>query len=162
MGDLTVVDISEDIVTVEFTAPGDDLDSNTTAAEYVIKYSATAGNLTGDNFDLTEHNTQITEDNLVESSLEPVIGGSIKQLNIRTTTFETGKKYILAMRAVDEALNYSPVSNKVQLFIQDTTTSSTTTTTTSTSTTTTPSTTTTSPTTTTTTPTTTTTTPASI
>jgi len=116
--DLTVVDISADIVTVEFTAPGDDLDSNTTVAEYVIKYSATAGNLTGDNFDLTEHNTEITEDNLVESSLDPVTGGTIKQLKIKTTTFENEKKYILAMKARDEADNFSPVSNKVQLFIQ--------------------------------------------
>merc|ERR1712179_115880 len=131
--DLTVVDIAPDVITVEFTAPGDDLDSNTTAAEYIIKYSATAGNLTGPNFDLTEFNTLLTQEDLVESTLEPVIGGTVKQLKIKTATFEHGRKYIMAMRAKDEVDNYSPVSNKGQ-FCSDCSlrpgTSSTTTTTT--------------------------------
>ena len=133
--DLMVVDINEEIITVEFTAPGDDLDSNTTAAEYVIKYSATAVNLSGPNFDLTEFNTPLTQEDLVESTLDPVTGGTVKQLKIKTATFEPNRKYVMAMRARDEADNFSPVSNKVQFCsacsLQPGTSSTTTTTTSS-------------------------------
>merc|ERR1712013_262976 len=119
--------------TVEFTAPGDDLDSNTTAAEYVIKYYATAGNLSGPNFALTEFNTLLTHGDLVESTLDPVTGGTVKQLKIKTATFEPNRKYVMAMRARDKADNFSPVSNKVQFcsacFLQPGTSSTTTTTT---------------------------------
>eukprot|EP00090_Calanus_glacialis_P010249 TRINITY_DN18632_c0_g1_i4.p1 TRINITY_DN18632_c0_g1~~TRINITY_DN18632_c0_g1_i4.p1 ORF type:complete len:980 (-),score=267.96 TRINITY_DN18632_c0_g1_i4:71-3010(-) len=141
--DLTVVDITKETITIEFTAPGNDLDSNDIAAEYIIKYSSTGGNLTGGNFDLTDFNTFITKDNLFDSNLDPVNGGSIKQIKIKSTIFDSDRKYMLAMKAKDEADNYSPVSNKVQLFIQTisaletTPTTNTTTTTTATNTTTT-------------------------
>merc|ERR1719474_2563369 len=136
--DLTVTNISTKTITVIFTAPGDDLDdADGKAAEYIVKFSSTAGNLTGNSFDSEEFNVQIKPENLIESTLDPVDGGSSKKFKIKAEVFASNKKYILAMKARDDADNFSPVSNKVQIFIQKSahlqiTTSTTTTTTTTT------------------------------
>ena len=45
-----------DMIAVQFTEPGDDLDSNDKATSYVVKYSSTVGNLTGVNFEKDEFN----------------------------------------------------------------------------------------------------------
>jgi len=116
--DLTIVAIITDTITVEFTAPGNNLDSDDAAAEYIIKYSSTAGNLTGGNFDHTESITKLTLEDLIDSNLDPVNGGSIKQIKIKSTTFQPDMKYIIAMKATDSAGNISPVSNKAQVYIQ--------------------------------------------
>jgi hypothetical protein len=104
------------IVRLEFTAPGDDLDSNDAAKEYVIKYSSTAGNLTGENFDKNEFSTRITNEDLNDSNLTPETGGTRKSVNIKSTIFNRNEKFVIAMKATDEAGNQSPVSNKVQIF----------------------------------------------
>jgi len=117
--DLTVTSISTETVTVIFTAPGDDLDDgNSTAAEYIVKFSSTAGNLTGDSFNSEEFNIQIKPGNLIDSTLDPVNGGSIKEFKIKAEVFQSNTKYILAMKARDDANNFSPVSNKVQIFLK--------------------------------------------
>eukprot|EP00092_Neocalanus_flemingeri_P056751 GFUD01067320.1.p1 GENE.GFUD01067320.1~~GFUD01067320.1.p1 ORF type:complete len:160 (-),score=46.31 GFUD01067320.1:120-575(-) len=69
----------------------------------------------------------ITLDDLTDSNLDPVNGGSVKQLNIKSSTFQSDKKYMLAMKATDSAGNSSPVSNKAQIFIHSYTTTTTTT-----------------------------------
>ena len=130
-----------DMVAVQFTAPGDDLDSNDKAASYVVKYSSTVGNLTGVNFDKDEFNTAITNDDLIDSTLEPQNGGTVKVFFIQASVFSFGRKYMLALRAVDEEGNHGRVSNMVQIYLPAASPSTASTTTTTTS----PSTTTTSP-----------------
>ena len=136
-----------DMVAVQFTAPGDDLDSNDKAASYVVKYSSTVGNLTGVNFDKDEFNTAITNDDLIDSTLEPQNGGTVKVFFIQASVFSFGRKYMLALRAVDEEGNHGRVSNMVQIYLPAASppTSPTTVVTTTITTTTSPSTTTTSP-----------------
>ena len=104
-------------ILLTFTAPGNDLDSADPAAQYVLKFSSTGGNLTNDNFDNTEFNTQIVDADLVDSTLDPEEGGSTKTIKIQGSTFNTDEKYVIAMKAVDEAGNESPVSNRVQIYI---------------------------------------------
>ena len=106
-----------DMIAVQFTAPGDDLDSNDKAASYVVKYSSTVGNLTGDNFDKDEFNTEITNDDLVNSTLDPEVGGTTKTFFIKDSLFPVGEKYVLALRAVDEKGNEGAVSNPVQIYL---------------------------------------------
>jgi hypothetical protein len=113
--DLTVTNLPG-ILRLEFTAPGDDLDSNDAAAEYVIKYSSTASNLTEGNFDKNEFNTQLTDEDLTDSNLIPENGGTMKTINIKASVFNKNEKFVIAMKAADEVGNQSPVSNKVQIF----------------------------------------------
>ena len=114
--DLRVTNLPDGI-RVEFTAPGNDYDSNDAAAEYIIKFSSTAGNLTGSNFDKEDDNTRLTQNNLIESDLVPVKGGTVKAFKIMSALFNKDEKYVLAMKASDDSKNLSPVSNKVQIFI---------------------------------------------
>jgi len=106
-----------DMIAVQFTAPGDDLDSNDKAASYVVKYSSTVGNLTGVNFDKDEFNTKITNNDLVNSTLDPEVGGTTKTFFIKDSLFPVGEKYVLALRAVDEKGNEGKVSNPVQIYL---------------------------------------------
>merc|ERR1712172_41828 len=104
-------------ISVQFTAPGDDLDSNDKAASYVVKYSSTVGNLTGVNFDKEEFNTPISIDDLIDSTLEPEVGGATKNFFIKSSIFPVGEKYVLALKAIDEKGNQGKVSNAVQIYL---------------------------------------------
>merc|ERR1719239_1787753 len=122
--DLAVAN-SLNTVNLNFTAPGDDLDSNQPVASYIIKYSSTAANLTGLNFENEEFNVEITANDLVDSNLSPVNGGAVKNISIKSVTFSAGTKYVIALKAVDDGSNQSPVSNMVQFYLpalDDTTT----------------------------------------
>jgi len=122
--DLAVAN-SPNTVNLNFTAPGDDLDSNQPVASYIIKYSSTAANLTGLNFENEEFNVEITANDLVDSNLSPVNGGAVKNISIKSVTFSAGTKYVIALKAVDDGSNQSPVSNMVQIYLpalDDTTT----------------------------------------
>ena len=114
--DLTVSNL-ENTVSLWFTSPGDDLDSADPVAGYTIKYSSTAGNLTGSSFDDEEFNSVITEDDLLDSDLTPVGGGTVKAIKISRSIFTPEKKYVFALVATDESGKRSPVSNAAQLFI---------------------------------------------
>merc|ERR1712059_80156 len=114
--DLRVTNLP-DSVRVEFTAPGDDLDSNDKAGEYIIKYSSTAGNLTGDAFNQDVFNMRVKAEDLVNSNLAPVDGGQTKTLDIKASLFAKDRNYVMAMKALDTSGNESPISNKVQIFI---------------------------------------------
>ena len=113
-----------DKISVQFTAPGDDLDSNDKAASYFVKYSSTVGNLTGGNFDKEEFNTLITNENLVNSTLDPEVGGATKTFFIKSSIFPVGEKYVLALKAMDEKGNKGKVSNTVQIYLPPPTTPS--------------------------------------
>merc|ERR1719341_3165666 len=124
------------MIAVQFTAPGDDLDSDDKAAYYVVKYSTTVGNLTGVNFDHEEFNTAVTNDDLVDSSLDPEVGGTEKTFFIKSSIFSVGAKFVLALKAVDEKGNQGKISNTVQIYMPPAPTTPTTTSTTTTTTTT--------------------------
>ena len=113
--DLAVVN-SVSTVDIQFTAPGDDFDSADPAASYVIKYSTTAGNLTGVNFENEEFNTKISATDLVDSDLSPVAGGIVKKISIKASTFSLGRKYVIALKATDDGQNQSPLSNLAQIY----------------------------------------------
>ena len=83
--DLAVANALNTVI-LNFTSPGDDLDSNEPVASYVIKYSSTAGNLSGVNFDNEEFNVEISGNDLVDSDLSPVDGGAAKKINIKSST----------------------------------------------------------------------------
>ena len=113
--DLAVVN-AVSTVNIQFTAPGDDFDSADPAASYVIKYSTTAGNLTGVNFENEEFNTKISATDLVDSDLSPVAGGIVKRISIKASTFSLGRKYVIALKATDDGQNQSPLSNLAQIY----------------------------------------------
>ena len=113
--DLAVVN-SVSTVNIQFTAPGDDFDSADPAASYVIKYSTTAGNLTGVNFENEEFNKKISATDLVDSDLSPVAGGIVKKISIKASTFSLGRKYVIALKATDDGQNQSPLSNLAQIY----------------------------------------------
>ena len=114
--DLTVSNL-DNAVHLWFTSPGDDLDSTDPVAGYTIKYSSTAGNLTGSSFDNEDFNSVITEDDLLNSDLTPVGGGTVKEIKISKSIFTPERKYVFALKATDESNNRSPVSNTAQLLI---------------------------------------------
>ena len=114
--DLAVSNLNN-AVNLWFTSPGDDLDSTDPVAGYTIKYSSTAGNLTGSSFDNEEFNILITEGDLLDSDLTPVGGGTVKEIKISRSIFTPEKKYAFALVATDKAANPSPVSNIAQLLI---------------------------------------------
>ena len=114
--DLSVFNLGNDL-SLSFTSPGDDLDSVDHVAEYIIKYSSTAGNLSGSNFDNESFNNMIQAGDLLDSDLTPVNGGTLKEIRIRKSIFIAGKKYVFAMVASDEVGNKSPVSNIVQVLV---------------------------------------------
>jgi len=118
--DLTVEIVREDFVQVNFTAPGDDLDSDNPAKEYVLKYSSTDNNLTADNFDNSLFNTEITQDDLINSTLTPVSGGTRVSIKIKLDIFDYNVNHALALRSQDDAGNTSPVSNIGHLYRQRT------------------------------------------
>ena len=113
--DLAVVN-SVSTVNIQFTAPGDDFDSADPAASYIIKYSTTAGNLTGVNFENEEFNKKISATDLVDSDLSPVAGGIVKKISIKASTFSLGRKYVIALKATDDGQNQSPHSNLAQIY----------------------------------------------
>ena len=109
---------NDDAVHLWFTSPGDDLDSVNPVDGYTIKYSSTAGNLTGANFDMEEFNVVIAASDLIDSDLTPVAGGAVKEIKISRSTFSLNeKKYVFALVSMDESENRSPVSNIAQLLL---------------------------------------------
>jgi len=101
---------------LEFTSPGDDLDSKEPVTSYTIRYALRANNLT-DNFNSSE-NLKIDDTYLISGSLSPVNGGSLVSLKLDTNRFESGNLYFFAMTAIDEKGNISPVSNVVSFCLK--------------------------------------------
>jgi len=125
---LTTLVLNSTTVRVRFTSPGDDLDSFEPPKKYVIKIGH---HVNSTHFE--ESCCEVVEDDLFGSStLNPVNGGSVKDIYIRKDYFDVDTKYMVAMIVEDEAHNKSPVSNVQEVFIAspyadlDTTTTTTT------------------------------------
>ena len=117
--DLAVVGMDEDVVMLQFTGPGDDLDSEDSPAEYTIKFSTTLGNLTEGLFDESPYNFELEEMDLINTTLSPQVGGSTVKINVKRTIFDEKIKYFLALKSTDEVGNVSPVSNRAQVFMKN-------------------------------------------
>jgi len=110
--DLRLTEITSETATLEFTSPGDNLDSEEPPASYIVKL--TAGNST----DFEDFEVEVTDADLVDSSLDPVSGGSNKRLSIKLTKFEDKTRYLAGVRALDEGGLLSPTSNLASIFIE--------------------------------------------
>jgi len=110
---LTTLVVNSSTVRVRFTSPGDDLDSNEPPMKYVIKVGPEVNST---NFE--DSCCELVDENLFGSStLDPINGGAVKDIYIRRDMFNVSTKYKVAMKAVDEANNKSPVSNIQEVFI---------------------------------------------
>jgi len=110
--DLRLTGISSEAATLEFTSPGDNLDSEEPPASYIVKL--TAGNSTH----FEDFEVEVTDADLVDSSLDPVSGGSTKRLSIKLTKFEDKTRYLAGVRALDGGGLSSPTSNLASIFIE--------------------------------------------
>jgi len=103
---------SGDAIILEFTAPGDDLDSVDPAKLFLIKYSESANNLTAEQFDDNIFNTELIPDDLLPgSTLTPPHGGARWGIFIKRELFQDEKLYSFAMKTQDHNNNWSKVSN---------------------------------------------------
>jgi len=114
--DLKVTEITTEAVSLQFSSPGDDLDSEDLVERYILKFSSTSGNLSDVNFDSSDFNTEIGNNDLTNSDLSPVLGGTLKKVHIKSDIFKADRKYTIAVKSMDEAGNTSPVSNKVEIY----------------------------------------------
>lgn len=96
---LAVIDVSDNSVTLQWTAPGDD-GSTGTASEYDIRYSTSPIN--EDNWD-----------DAIEVSGEPTPGtaGTVQTYTVSSLDMET--TYYFAIKTADEVPNWSGISNVV-------------------------------------------------
>ena len=102
---------------LEFTAPGDNLDSDEPAQVYIIKFALTAGNLTGNHFE-NGTNIPLVQSDLSGGSLSPVKGGSKVKLTLNKEKLNSDNLYFFAMIAKDAAGNQSPVSNVASTLVE--------------------------------------------
>ncbi|MBA7612302.1 hypothetical protein ES703_19538 [subsurface metagenome] len=98
--DLEVSDINSTSATLVWTATGDD-ENTGTVAQYDLRYLA-GTSITEENWDSA---TQVT------GEPEPLPSGFVQNCTIEGLTADT--TYYFAIRAVDEDLNWSPLSNVV-------------------------------------------------
>ena len=98
-------------ILVNFTAPGDDLESGT-ASEYEVKFT--------DNITMLESWNEIVDDQVIEQddllqgTLTPIIGGSEVKFTINGSKIPEGIPWYMAMKAIDEAKVTSGLSNVVK------------------------------------------------
>merc|ERR1719259_291742 len=95
---------------LDFTSPGDDLDSEDKVKSYTIKFASSPGNLTGENF-TAGVNFLLDQSFVVVGTLDPVVGGSMFSVRLNASKFEDMSLVFFAMVSEDEVGNKSPVSN---------------------------------------------------
>ncbi|XP_002741339.1 calcium-activated chloride channel regulator 1-like [Saccoglossus kowalevskii] len=121
ISDLRVIEVSYEnqTVTLTWTAPGGDLDHGT-AEGYDLRYSHSYNEL----FDTFEQATPVDDSNVVEgrSLSDPQSSGETETIQITVPSHGDKVFYLFALRAYDDAGNYSSVSNIVSAnleFIDD-------------------------------------------
>ena len=84
----------------------------------LIKYSKSASNLTGDNFNNDVFNTELSLDDLLPGSvLTPPNGGETFQIQVNRTLFQEEIQYNFALRTQDDGDNWSHVSNIARVYL---------------------------------------------
>lgn len=111
------VKVTENII-IKFTAPGNDLDDGF-ASKYEIKFTEDPIYFTS--FKLWEELDEthvITQENILQGSLDPSLGGTETILIIDSSLFQTQTIYYLAMTAYDDQNNVGGISNFAQIFVK--------------------------------------------
>ena len=99
----------DDGVSLQFTAPGDDLDTATNASVFLIRFSTSDFS---DQFNTSEAVT-VTEDDLTGGSLIPPTGGERVGITVKREIFSKDVTYFFAMKTKDHSDNWSEMSNVV-------------------------------------------------
>lgn len=114
--DLFVVEVQTNpghTATIQFTAPGEDLDSGT-AASYEIRYSPVFDDLRGTNFGSANNSTLVQQEHVVNGSLQPMVSGSRQTITfVMTMKNEETRTYYIALRAIDRSGQVALPSNIV-------------------------------------------------
>lgn len=82
-----------------------------TVNRYEIRYSEDATRLFDSNFDSSEGSWVIAEEHVVSGSLTPSESGSIQMIDCYVPDAAADRPYFVALRAVDKAEKFGPVSN---------------------------------------------------
>ena len=95
------------------------MDSTDPANQFVLKYSDSYGNLTANNFEANQFNTEISVDDLVHgSSLTPPSGGEKVEIHVDRSIFLENTLYNFALKAKDESDNWSAPSNIARVYLE--------------------------------------------
>ena len=107
-----------DYVIIEFTAPGDDFDDGV-SFRYEIKFTDDPVYFTSSNlWNELDDTHVIKQENIIQGSLDPVLGGTNIILSVDSELFEAQTVYYLAMTAYDEQNNVGEVSNFAQILVK--------------------------------------------
>ncbi|XP_057365309.1 calcium-activated chloride channel regulator 1-like [Daphnia carinata] len=114
--DLFIVEVRTNpdmTATIQFTAPGEDLDSGT-AASYEIRYSPVFDDLRETNFDSANSSTLVQQEHVVNGSLQPMVSGSQQIITfVVMMKSEDTRTYYIALRATDASGQAALPSNIV-------------------------------------------------
>ena len=112
--DLSAIEAKTNVgraITIQFTAPGDDLDWGT-ASHYEIRYSKVLNDVQGANFTI-RNSTIITRENVEDGSLQPLESGSRQRVTFRLIDDDIAETYYIALRSIDHTNRTSRTSNIV-------------------------------------------------
>ena len=114
---LSALDSPNKTFTVQFTAPGDDLDHGI-VVRYEIKYSTKYDDLRENNFSV--RNATIIHDvlDVVKGPIQPVESGLRETISFRPSKMNQGVTYYVALRGIDKAGKAGKVSNIVSIRFQ--------------------------------------------
>ncbi|XP_057373377.1 calcium-activated chloride channel regulator 4-like [Daphnia carinata] len=101
--------------TIEWTAPGDQLDVGTAYA-YQIKYSTNFDSLTDNNFD-SSSSVQFESQDVIDGSMQPLEYGSKQNVTLRLPSTADDTTYYVALRAINKYNGFSKTSNVVSVQI---------------------------------------------
>lgn len=116
--DLVVVNAATDPdrrVTIQFTAPGENLDSGT-AFLYEIKYSPVFNDVYGANFE-TNNSTPVLKEHIMDGSLKPMKSGSTQVITFFLKDKVKADNYFIALRAINNRSQASPASNIISVHL---------------------------------------------
>ena len=106
--------------TIQFTAPGDDLDHGT-VTRYEIKYSSNYDDLREKNFPSGSVNATIMHDvlDVINGPIQPAESGAIESISFQPAKMSRGVTYYVALRGIDEAGNSGQASNIVSIRFEE-------------------------------------------
>ena len=100
-------------MTIEWTAPGDDLDAGT-ATSYEIKYSPNFDDMMNDKFP-SNSAAQFEPQDVVDGSLLPLVAGSKQTVSLLMPQESKNTTYFIALRAIDKTNLAGDSSNIVSV-----------------------------------------------
>ena len=110
---LVAMQIDKLAMTIEWTAPGDDLDAGTVTS-YEIKYSPNFDDLMNDTFP-SNSAAQFKPQDVVDGSLVPRVAGSKQTVSLLMPQESKNTTYFIALRAIDKTNLAGDSSNIVSV-----------------------------------------------